>query len=82
MPSRVLAGGDLTAWLRWSDSRSGAISREQFAAEMASLRTTFEKIVQELTREAKSAALVAMASLKVVYPLRASSRGRVGTGRK
>jgi hypothetical protein len=33
---------------------SGAISREQFAAEMASLRTTFEKIVQELTREAKS----------------------------
>jgi len=45
--------------------RSGAISREQFAAEMASLRTTFEKIVQELTREAKSAALVAMASLKV-----------------
>jgi hypothetical protein len=32
---------------------------------MASLRAAFEKIVQELTREAKSRALVAMASLKV-----------------
>ena len=45
--------------------RSGAISKEQFVAEMASLRAAFEKTVQELTREAKSRALVAMASLKV-----------------
>ena len=45
--------------------RSGAISKEQFVAEMASLRTAFEKTVQELTREAKGRALVALASLKV-----------------
>jgi hypothetical protein len=45
--------------------RSGAISKEQFVAEMASLRAAFEKAVQELTREAKSRALVALASLKV-----------------
>jgi hypothetical protein len=40
------------------------ISKE-FVAEMVSLRAAFEKTVQELTREAKSRALVAMASLKV-----------------
>jgi hypothetical protein len=51
---------DLTARFR-----NGAISRDEFAAEMAALRTRFEKIVQELTREAKSAAFVAMASLNV-----------------
>ena len=45
--------------------RSGAISKEQFVAEMASLRAAFEKTVQELTREAKGRALVALASLKV-----------------
>jgi len=45
--------------------RSGAISEERFVAEMASLRATFEKTVQELTREAKGRALVALASLKV-----------------
>ena len=45
--------------------RSGAISKEQFVAEMASLRAAFEKAVQELTREAKGRALVALASLKV-----------------
>jgi hypothetical protein len=45
--------------------RSGAISKERFVAEMVSLRAAFEKTVQELTREAKSRALVAMASLKV-----------------
>jgi hypothetical protein len=64
------------------------ISKERFVAEMVSLRAAFEKTVQELTREAKSRALVAMASLKVpdcamnrcpqqasgiVYALRASS---------
>jgi len=45
--------------------RSGAIAKEQFVAEMASLRAAFEKTVQELTREAKGRALVALASLKV-----------------
>ena len=44
--------------------RSAAISKERFVAEMASLRAAFEKAVQELTREAKSRALVALASLK------------------
>ena len=44
--------------------RSGAISKERFVAEMASLRAAFEKAVQELTREAKSRVLVALASLK------------------
>jgi len=41
------------------------ISKERFVAEMVSLHPAFEKTVQELTREAKSRALVAMASLKV-----------------
>ena len=45
--------------------RSGAISKEQFVAEMAALRAAFETTVQELTREAKGRALVALASLKV-----------------
>jgi hypothetical protein len=45
--------------------RTGAISKERFVADMASLRAAFEKTVQQLTREAKSRALVAMASLKV-----------------
>jgi hypothetical protein len=45
--------------------RSGAISKARFVAKMASLRVAFEKSVQELTREAKSRALVALASLKV-----------------
>jgi hypothetical protein len=45
--------------------RSGAISKEQFVAEMAALRAGFETTVQELTREAKGRALVALASLKV-----------------
>jgi hypothetical protein len=38
--------------------RSGAISKERFVAEMASLRAAFEKTVQELTRESR--ALVAL----------------------
>jgi hypothetical protein len=45
--------------------RSGAISEERFVAEMVSLRKAFERIVGELTLEAKSGALAAMASLKV-----------------
>lgn len=45
--------------------RSGAIAKEEFVAEMASLRAAFEKAVQELTREAKGRALVALASLKM-----------------
>ena len=45
--------------------RSGTISKERFVAEIASLRKAFERIVGELTREAKSSALAAMASLKV-----------------
>jgi hypothetical protein len=45
--------------------RSAAISEERFVAEMASLREAFERIVGELTLEAKSSALAAMASLKV-----------------
>ena len=45
--------------------RSGAISKEQFVAEMAAVRAAFETTVQELTREAKGRALVALASLKV-----------------
>jgi hypothetical protein len=45
--------------------RSGAITKEEFVAEMASLRAAFEKAVQELTREAKGRALVALASLKM-----------------
>jgi len=45
--------------------RSGAISEERFVAEMASLREAFERIVGELTLEANSSALAAMASLKV-----------------
>jgi hypothetical protein len=45
--------------------RSGAIAKEEFVAEMAALRAAFETTVQELTREAKGRALVALASLKV-----------------
>jgi DNA-binding FadR family transcriptional regulator len=45
--------------------KSGAISEERFVAEMVSLRKAFERIVGELTLEAKSSALAAMASLKV-----------------
>jgi len=45
--------------------RSGAISEERFVAEMVSLRKAFERIMGELTLEAKSSALAALASLKV-----------------
>jgi DNA-binding FadR family transcriptional regulator len=45
--------------------RSGAISEERFVAEMVSLREAFERIMGELTLEAKSSALAALASLKV-----------------
>jgi hypothetical protein len=48
--------------------RSGAISNEQFVSEMRPLHESFEKIVEELTREAKSSALAAMASLKASEP--------------
>jgi hypothetical protein len=37
--------------------RSGAISEERFVAEMVSLRKAFERIMGELTLEAKSSAL-------------------------
>ena len=54
-----VALGDLVVRLR-----SRAISKEQFVAEIAPLHKAFERIVKELTREAKSSALAAMASLK------------------
>jgi len=54
-----VALGDLVVRLR-----SRAISKEQFVAEIAPLHKAFERIVEELTREAKSSALAAMASLK------------------
>jgi hypothetical protein len=44
--------------------RTGEISRERFVSEMRLLQQAFERIVEELTREAKSSALAAMASLK------------------
>jgi hypothetical protein len=44
--------------------RSGAISEERFVVEMVSLRKAFEGIAGELTLEANSSALAAMASLK------------------
>jgi hypothetical protein len=45
--------------------RNGAISEARFVAEMVSLRQAFEKVVGELTSEAKSSALASIASLKV-----------------
>jgi hypothetical protein len=42
----------------------GSISKEQFVAEIATLHKGFEKTVENLTREAKSSALAALASLK------------------
>jgi hypothetical protein len=42
----------------------GAISNEQFVAEIAPLHKAFERTVEDLTREAKSSALATMASLK------------------
>jgi hypothetical protein len=44
--------------------RSGEISRERFVSEIRPLQQAFERIVEELTREAKNSALAAMASLK------------------
>jgi hypothetical protein len=44
--------------------RTGEISRERFVSEMRPLQQAFERIVEELTREAKSSALAAIASLK------------------
>jgi len=40
------------------------VSRERFVSEIRLLQQAFERIVEELTREAKSSALAAMASLK------------------
>jgi hypothetical protein len=45
--------------------RTGAISKEQFVTEIASLHNAFERTVEELTREAKSSALATLASLNV-----------------
>jgi hypothetical protein len=45
--------------------RNGAIPEARFVAEMGSLRQAFEKVVGELTSEAKSSALASIASLKV-----------------
>jgi hypothetical protein len=44
--------------------RTGEMSRERFVSEIRLLQQEFERIVEELTREAKSSALAAMASLK------------------
>jgi hypothetical protein len=44
--------------------RTDEISRERFVSEFRPLQQAFERIVEELTREAKSSALAAMASLK------------------
>jgi hypothetical protein len=43
---------------------AGAISKEQFVAEIATLHKAFEETVEDLTREAKSSALATLASLK------------------
>jgi RNA polymerase-interacting CarD/CdnL/TRCF family regulator len=43
---------------------TGEISREQLVSEIRLLQQAFERLVEELTREAKSSALAAMASLK------------------
>ena len=48
--------------------RAGAISKAQFVSEFRPLHEAFERIVEELTREAKSSALAAMASLKAPEP--------------
>lgn len=48
--------------------RSGAISNEQFVSEMRPLHESFERIVEDLTREAKSSALAAIASLRAPEP--------------
>jgi hypothetical protein len=45
--------------------RTGEISRERFVSEMRLHQQAFERIVEELTREAKSSALAVLASLKV-----------------
>ena len=44
--------------------RSGAISKEQFVAEMASLRAAFEKTVQELTLRASNFTVPTMPTLR------------------
>ena len=44
--------------------RAGEISQERFVSELRPLQQAFEKIVEELTREARSSALAAIASLK------------------
>jgi hypothetical protein len=44
--------------------RAGEISRERFVSELRPLQQAFERIVEELTREAKSSAFAAIASLK------------------
>jgi hypothetical protein len=43
--------------------RSGAISKEQFVAEIAPLHKAFEANVEKLTGEARSSALATLASL-------------------
>jgi len=48
--------------------RAGAISTEQLVSEIRPLHEAFERIVEELTREAKSSALAAIASLKAPEP--------------
>jgi hypothetical protein len=48
--------------------RTDEISRERFVSEFRPLQQAFERIVEELTREAKSSALAAMASLKTPEP--------------
>jgi hypothetical protein len=48
--------------------RAGAISKDQFVSEIRPLHGAFETIVEELTREAQSSALAALASLKVPEP--------------
>jgi hypothetical protein len=44
--------------------RSGAISKEQFVAEMASFRAAFEKTVQELTLRASNFTVPTMPTLR------------------
>ena len=45
--------------------RAGKMSRERFVSELRPFQQAFERIVEELTREAKSSVLVAISSLKV-----------------
>ena len=44
--------------------RTGEISKERFVSEIRPLQQAFERIVEDLIREAKSSALAAIASLK------------------